>query len=56
MRHVTKNPPNILIEAIIMAIKLNIETIETPLALPRDIIAPTTITPDIALVTAIKGV
>lgn len=56
MRHVTKNPPNILIDAIVIAMKLNTETSLNELLEPRAIIAPTTITPEIALVTAIKGV
>ncbi len=56
MRQVTKKPPKILIEAIIMAKKLNTETNEKLDVEPRAIIAPTTITPEIALVTAIKGV
>ncbi len=56
MRQVTKKPPKILIEAITMAKKLRIEIKEKSLTEPRAIIAPTTITPEIALVTAIKGV
>jgi len=53
---VTKNPPKIFIEAIIIAIKLSTEIKEKDCADPRAIIAPTMITPDIALVTAINGV
>ena len=56
MRHVTKNPPKILIEAMVIAMKLNIDTsLKTELE-PKAIIAPTTMTPEIAFVTAIKGV
>ena len=56
MRQVTKNPPKILMEAMIMAIKLNNEIKPKLLAEPRAIIAPTIITPEMALVTDIKGV
>ena len=56
MRQVTRNPPKMLIEAITMAIKLKTEIIENSCAEPSAIIAPTTITPEIAFVTAIKGV
>ncbi len=56
MRQVTRKPPNILIEAMMMAIKLTTETIERSFEAPSAIIAPTITTPEIALVTAIKGV
>ncbi len=56
MRHVTRNPPKIFIEAMIIAIKLKNEMNENSFELPRAIIAPTITTPDIALVTAINGV
>ena len=44
------------IEAIIIAIKLNKATKEKVLVEPRAIMAPTSITPEIALVTDISGV
>ena len=56
MRQVTKNPPKILMEAMIMAMKLKIEINPKLLAEPRAIIAPTIITPEMALVTDINGV
>jgi len=56
MRHVTKNPPNMLMEAIVIAKKLRAEISLNTVFEPRAIMAPTTITPEIAFVTAIKGV
>ena len=56
MRHVTKNPPNILMDAITIAKKLRAEISLNIVFEPSAIIAPTTITPEIAFVTAIKGV
>lgn len=56
MRHVTKNPPNILIDAIVIAMKLNMDISLNTALEPSAITAPTTMTPEIALVTAIKGV
>ena len=56
MRHVTMKPPKILMEAIIMATKLKIEIRSKLLAEPSAMIAPTIITPEMALVTDIKGV
>ena len=52
----TKKPPKILMEAMIMAMKLNSEINPKVLAEPRAIIAPTIITPEMALVTDIRGV
>ena len=56
MRQVTRNPPKIFIDAMIIATKLKNEMNENSLELPKAIIAPTITTPDIALVTAIRGV
>ena len=56
MRQVTKNPPKILMEAMIMAMKLKTEISPKLLAEPRAIMAPTIITPEMALVTDISGV
>ena len=52
----TKKPPKILMEAIIIAMKLSSEINPKVLADPRAIMAPTIITPEIALVTDIRGV
>ena len=56
MRQVTIKPPKILMEAMMMATKLRIEIKSKLLAEPRAIIAPTIITPEMALVTDISGV
>jgi hypothetical protein len=56
MRQVTKNPPKMLIEAMMMAIKLKSEMMPKLLAEPRAIMAPTIITPEMAFVTDINGV
>lgn len=56
MRQVTKNPPKILIEAIIMAMKLKSAINPKLLAEPRAIMAPTIITPEMAFVTDMSGV
>ena len=56
MRQVTKNPPKILMEAMIMATKLRTEMNPKLLAEPSAMMAPTIITPEMALVTDINGV
>lgn len=56
MRYVTAKPPKILIEAKSTAKKPKIFEEIAAAVKPRTIIDPTTITPETALVTAIKGV
>jgi hypothetical protein len=53
---VTKKPPNMFIDAIIIAKKLKNEISEKLVDEPSAMIAPTIITPEIAFVTDIRGV